>query len=78
MKRKRISYKNACLSLLQQIRYRCILNGCQYGVVGVDKEPKDKCIWCGEKRNEGMFPNVSISNLIEQNKNENNSSQKPV
>ena len=30
---------------------RCALEGCRYGYEPIDKEPTNKCIYCGEPRN---------------------------
>lgn len=29
---------------------RCRIDGCRYGIEGVDKYPLDDCIYCGEPR----------------------------
>ena len=39
------------LRLNNKIWKRCALEGCRYGYEVIDKEPADKCIYCGEPRN---------------------------
>lgn len=40
--------KEIIITLNRKLRQRCLIFGCIYGVPGVDTEPKDKCIYCGE------------------------------
>lgn len=28
---------------------RCAIEGCRYGIEGVDKEPRDNCMYCGSQ-----------------------------
>lgn len=46
------------------MRLRCLVSGCQYGIKMIDKYPKDRCIWCGEKRPKGHFEGLSVSDLV--------------
>lgn len=46
-----------------KIYKRCLLEGCRYGIEGVDKEPKDECIYCGELRRDN-FIGVELAGFI--------------
>lgn len=59
-------YKRFTAEELWVMRLRCLVSGCQYGVEGLDKEPKERCIWCGEKRIVGHFEGVNIPDLVEE------------
>jgi len=41
---------NKYLELNNKIWKRCALEGCRYGYKGIDKEPMDNCMYCGEPR----------------------------
>ena len=46
---------------------RCALEGCRYGYEIMDKEPADKCMYCGEPRNyyfDNMGPVKSIQKSL--------------
>lgn len=60
-----ISYVQSEMSL------RCKLQGCMYGIEGIDKEPKDYCIWCGRERIKGHFTGVSLPDVLDKIKKEN-------
>lgn len=51
---------------LVKIDIRCKVQGCMYGIEGVDKEPKDECMWCGKPRPKGHFFGTNIPELIEE------------
>lgn len=42
---------------------RCALEGCRYGYEMIDKEPADKCIYCGEPRNYYFDTNGPIKSI---------------
>ena len=41
----------AGLEWIAKVQLRCALEGCRYGNEVLDKEPLDKCMYCGEPRN---------------------------
>lgn len=47
-KKKKITDKQIAYFLYDQMRKRCLLEGCRYGIEHVDKKPLDACIWCNE------------------------------
>ena len=57
---------NPTVAYLMSIR--CKISGCQYGIEGLDEEPKDKCIWCGRERPFVHFKGVSLPDLVEEHK----------
>jgi len=61
-------YKDFSEEELYIMRIRCRASGCQYGIEGIDKEPKDHCVWCGERRVVGHFYGISIADLLEDRK----------
>ena len=49
----------------QMLWKRCLLEGHCYGIEGLDKEPKDYCIYCGEpKPDYNWWDNKSIEESI--------------
>lgn len=52
--------KEFCLAAEAKVYKRCLLEGCRYGIEGIDKEPTDECIYCGELRRH----NYIISDLM--------------
>jgi hypothetical protein len=55
--------KKFCLDAEAKVYKRCLLEGCRYGIEGVDKEPKDECIYCGELRRDN-FIGVELAGFI--------------
>lgn len=50
---------------------RCALEGCRYGYEFIDKEPLEKCMYCGEPRNyyfDNMGPVKSIKQTLKKHK----------
>lgn len=40
----------------QEMKKRCLIEGCRYGIPYVDKKPKKHCMYCGEENKlEGVF-----------------------
>jgi len=57
-----ISYvTNEYLKLNGKIWKRCALEGCRYGYEEFDKEPADKCMYCGEPR---KYFDIDCKNII--------------
>lgn len=46
-------------------RTRCAIEGCCFGFEGVDKEPREYCIWCGRERPFNLFYGVTAPDLLE-------------
>jgi len=46
------------------------MEGCRYGIEGIDKVPTDVCIWCGtpRKEKEKQFHGINIPDLIKSKK----------
>lgn len=53
-------------TIAQIMGMRCRVTGCQFGIEGLDKEPKEKCIWCGRERPFHHFKGVSIPDLVKE------------
>jgi len=49
-------YKTFTKEQLIAMRLRCVISGCQYDFPGIDKKPRERCVWCGEKRPSKGFP----------------------
>ena len=57
-------YKDFSEEQLFFMSLRCKVSGCQYGIEGVDKKPKNHCVWCGKKNPKRQFKGISIVNLL--------------
>lgn len=49
---------------LWKIEKRCLLEGCRYGIEGVDEKPLDHCIYCGKERPVRQFEGTTVPDLI--------------
>ena len=47
----------------QKLWKRCMLEGCVYGIKGVDKKPKNRCIYCGT-RSQKYYKNFKIDSIL--------------
>jgi len=65
MKKSQDYYKKFTDEQTIAMYIRCRISGCQYGIEHIDKEPKERCIWCGEKRKMGHFHGIDITKLVE-------------
>ena len=58
----------------EEMRKRCLLFGCVYGIEHVDKKPKDHCIFCGEptiEQDDFWFepnPSVALNKVLDKYK----------
>jgi len=63
-------YKRMNNEQLYALRLRCLVSGCQYGIEMLDKKPKERCIWCGEKNPIGHFEGIKLPELLSNIKEE--------
>lgn len=68
---RKMSKKDQMINMLaRNMALRCIMEGCRYGIEGIDQDPTDVCIWCGTPRREKeqQFHGVNIPDLIKSKK----------
>lgn len=43
-----------------RVYQRCLLEGCRYGIEGIDESPRDYCMYCGQKKKQPIVAGKGI------------------
>jgi len=48
---------------------RCAIEGCRYGFEGIDKQPRDVCMYCGEQNMSKIYSKFPVLKSIQEELN---------